>query len=80
MQTDACHPNVGFYYGDRTASPEEPWDVHGSHVLWAANLGTRFTNRHGGGVRESAFCLYWEILWTEEPGGLQSMGLQKIQT
>ena len=22
--------------------------------------------------------LAWEILWTEEPGGLQSMGLQKI--
>ena len=24
--------------------------------------------------------LAWEILWTEEPGGLQSMGLQKNQT
>ena len=24
--------------------------------------------------------LAWEILWTEEPGGLQSMGLQKGQT
>ena len=24
--------------------------------------------------------LAWEILWTEEPGRLQSMGLQKIQT
>ena len=22
----------------------------------------------------------WEILWTEEPGGLQSMGSQKVQT
>ena len=22
--------------------------------------------------------LAWEILWTEEPGGLQSMGLQRI--
>ena len=22
----------------------------------------------------------WEISWTEEPGGLQSMGLQKNQT
>ena len=22
--------------------------------------------------------LVWEILWTEEPGGLQSMGLQRI--
>ena len=24
--------------------------------------------------------LAWEILWTEEPGGLQSMGLQKSHT
>ena len=24
--------------------------------------------------------LAWEILWTEEPGELQSMGLQKCQT
>ena len=24
--------------------------------------------------------LAWEILWIEEPGGLQSMGLQKNQT
>ena len=23
--------------------------------------------------------LVWEIPWTEEPGGLQSMGLQKTQ-
>ena len=22
--------------------------------------------------------LAWRILWTEEPGGLQSMGLQKV--
>ena len=22
--------------------------------------------------------LTWEILWTEEPGGLQSMGLQRV--
>ena len=24
--------------------------------------------------------LVWEILWIEEPGGLQSIGLQKSQT
>ena len=23
--------------------------------------------------------LAWEIPWTEEPGGLQSMGLQRVQ-
>ena len=24
--------------------------------------------------------LAWEIPWTEEPGGLQSMGLQRVKT
>ena len=24
--------------------------------------------------------LFWEIPWTEEPGGLKSMGWQKAQT
>ena len=24
--------------------------------------------------------LSWKILWTEEPGKLESMGLQKVQT
>ena len=24
--------------------------------------------------------LAWEVTWTEKPGGLQSMGLQKSQT
>ena len=23
--------------------------------------------------------LAWKILWTEEPGGLQSMGLQRVE-
>ena len=30
-------------------------------------------------VTHSSF-LAWEIPWTEEPGGLQSIGLQKSQT
>ena len=29
---------------------------------------------------EPGFCiLAWEILWTEEPGGLQSLGLQRVK-
>ena len=27
---------------------------------------------------EMASMLAWRILWTEEPGGLQSMGLQRV--
>ena len=29
---------------------------------------------------KAALPLAWEIVWTEEPGGLQSMGLQKSRT
>ena len=29
---------------------------------------------------KAALPLAWEIAWTEEPGGLQSMGLQKSWT
>ena len=32
----------------------------------------------GGGAHSSI--LVWRIPWTEEPGGIQSMGLQKSQT
>ena len=32
------------------------------------------------GMATHSSILAWEISWTEEPGGLQSMGLQKIQT
>ena len=31
------------------------------------------------GVRSGSPLLFaWEILWTEDPGGLQSMGLQRV--
>ena len=30
------------------------------------------------GMVTSSSILTWEIPWTEEPGGLQSMGLQRV--
>ena len=30
------------------------------------------------GMATHSSILAWEISWTEEPGGLQSMGLQKV--
>ena len=30
------------------------------------------------GMATHSSILAWRILWTEEPGGLQSMGLQKV--
>ena len=32
----------------------------------------------GGGKATCSSILAWKILWTEEPGGLQSMGWQRI--
>ena len=34
----------------------------------------------GGGMATHSSIFAWEIPWTEEPGGLQSMGSQKNQT
>ena len=34
----------------------------------------------GEGVATHSHILAWEILWTVEPGRLQSLGLQKSQT
>ena len=32
------------------------------------------------GMATHSSILAWEILWTEKPGGLQSMGLQRVNT
>ena len=34
---------------------------------------------HGGRHEISASTLAWKIPWTEEPGRLQSMGLQRVR-
>ena len=36
------------------------------------------TRSHGGGNSYPLSIPAWEILWTEESGGLQSMGSQRI--
>ena len=33
----------------------------------------------GKGMATHSSILAWEIPWTEEPGGLQSMGLQRVR-
>ena len=34
----------------------------------------------GGGIATHSSILAWRIPWTEEPGRLQSMGLQELDT
>ena len=45
---------------------------------WAQSLG--WEDPLEKEMATHARILAWEILWTEEPGGLQSMGSQKSQT
>ena len=42
---------------------------------WVRSLGWKDPLKKGMATYSSI--LAWEIPWTEEPGGLQSMGLQK---
>ena len=44
---------------------------------WAWSLGWKDPLEKEMAAHSSIFA--WEILWTEEPGGLQSMGSQKSQ-
>ena len=44
--------------------------------IWVQSLGWEDPLEKGMSTHSSI--LAWEILWTEEPGGLQSMGLQRV--
>ena len=43
---------------------------------WVQSLG--WDNPLEEGMATHSSILAWEILWTEEPGWLQSMGLQRV--
>ena len=44
--------------------------------MWVQSLGQEDPLEKGMTAHSSI--LAWEIPWTEEPGGLQSMGLQRV--
>ena len=44
---------------------------------WAQSLGQEDPLEEGMALHSSI--LAWSILWTEEPGRLQSMGLQRLR-
>ena len=45
---------------------------------WVRSLGREDPLEMGMATHSSI--LAWEIPWREEPGGLQSMGLQRVET
>ena len=51
-------------------NPSAVWET------WVRSLGWEDPLEEGMATHSSI--LAWEIPWTEEPGGLQSMGLQRV--
>ena len=52
--------------------------VQETEEIWVRSLGQEDTLEKEMATHSST--LAWEVTWTEEPGGLQSMGSQKSQT
>ena len=50
---------------------------HAIQETWVQSLG--WEDPLENGVATHSSILAWRILWTEEPGGLQSMGLQRVR-
>ena len=48
--------------------------VNAGDMRWIPGSG----RSPGEGNGNPLHCLAWEIPWTEEPGGLQSIGLQRV--
>ena len=46
--------------------------------MWVPSLGWEHTPEKG--IASHSSILTWRIPWTEEPGGLQSTGLQRVRT
>ena len=45
--------------------------------MWVRSLDRKVTLEKGMATHSSIFA--WRILWTEEPGGLQPMGSQRVR-
>ena len=52
------------------------WDTQVQSLGWVRSLGGE--DRLEKGITTQSSILAWRILWTEEPGGLQSMGSQRV--
>ena len=58
-------------------SGKEPTCQCRRHETWVQSLGWEDPLEEETATRSSI--LAWEIPWTEEPGGLQSMGSQRVR-
>ena len=80
--TSALHRGLKFIFTESTQwlSSPLPFDPSPSHTLptWKVSLvSANCTEVMEQEMATDSNILAWEILWTEEPGRLQSMGSQK---
>ena len=61
---------MGFPGGSVVKNPPAMWET------WVRSLGWEDPLEEGMTTHSSI--LAWRIPWTEEPGGIQSMGLQRV--
>ena len=54
-----------------------PLATQQTQETWVLSLGQE--EALGKGMATHSSVLAWRIPWTEEPGGLQSMGLQRVR-
>ena len=55
---------------------KNPPVMQGTQEMWVQSLALE--DPLGEGMATHSSILAWRTLWTEEPGGLQSMGSQKV--
>ena len=68
---ETCFLSAGFPDGSVVKNPSANAEDMGSILNWEDPLEKELAT-------DSSF-MSWEIPWTEEPGGLQSMGSQRVQ-
>ena len=75
LDTSKSWTRLSDYALNRLSSKKNP-PANAGDVGSVPELGRSPGEGNGNPLR----ILVWEISWTEEPGGLQSMGSQKTQT
>ena len=67
----SCRPRMGFPGGSVVKNPPSMQEIQVCCLDWEDPLEE--------GVATHSSILAWEIPWTAEPGGLQSMGWQRVR-
>ena len=67
---------MGFPHGSHGKDLLAMWENPAIQETWVRSLGQEDPLEEG--IEIDSSILAWRIPWTEEPGGLQSMGSQRV--